>query len=114
MLMMSCSSTIPFVAGTGSTTINEPFGLIVPEASAVGIPTIAVRSGGFLESVVDGVNGVLVEANADDLAEAIRRLAVGDIPLSADLPAWALARWSWDQCAAEIHRICVELNTGAT
>ena len=92
-----------------ATAINEPFGLTVPEASAVGTPTIAVRSGGFLETVVDGVNGILVEANADDLAEAIRRLGVGDIPLTADLPAWARAQWSWDRCTMEIRRICGEL-----
>ena len=92
-----------------ATAINEPFGLTVPEASAVGTPTIAVRSGGFLETVVDGVNGILVEPSADDLADAIRRLAVGDIPLSTDLPGWARAQWSWDRCTTEIRRICGEL-----
>jgi glycosyltransferase involved in cell wall biosynthesis len=97
-----------------ATAINEPFGLTVPEASAAGTPTIAVRSGGFVETVVDGVNGILVEPTADDLAEAVRRLAAGDIPLSADLPAWARARWSWDQCTTAIRHICVELSTRST
>jgi glycosyltransferase involved in cell wall biosynthesis len=94
-----------------ATAINEPFGLTVPEASAVGTPTIAVRSGGFVETVVDGVNGILVQPTAEALATAIRRLGMGDIPLSADIPAWARARWSWDQCTAEIRRMCVELVT---
>jgi glycosyltransferase involved in cell wall biosynthesis len=97
-----------------ATAINEPFGLTVPEASAVGTPTIAVRSGGFVETVVDGVNGILVEPTADDLADAIRRLRVGGIPLSDDVPAWARARWSWDRCAAEIRHICVQLVASST
>jgi glycosyltransferase involved in cell wall biosynthesis len=92
-----------------ATATNEPFGLTVPEASAVGTPTIAVRSGGFVETVVEGVNGILVEPTADDLAEAIRRLVAGDIPIAADVPTWARERWSWDKCAVEIRRICDEL-----
>jgi len=36
---------------------------------------IAVKEGGFLETVVDGITGRLVEPNADRIAEAVREIS---------------------------------------
>ncbi len=48
----------------------ESFGLSVLEASAAGVPVVAVNEGGPREIVVDGETGTLVSANARSIAEA--------------------------------------------
>ncbi len=52
----------------------EPFGLAPLEAGACGAPVVAVAEGGVRETVVDGVNGLLVEHDPQALADAITRL----------------------------------------
>ncbi len=52
----------------------EPFGLAPLEANACGLPVIAVAEGGVRESIVDQVNGLLVEHDASSIAAAIERL----------------------------------------
>jgi glycosyltransferase involved in cell wall biosynthesis len=54
----------------------EPFGLVVLEAMAAGVPVIAVQAGGPAEIVEDGSSGLLTRTNEpEDLAGAILRLA---------------------------------------
>ena len=50
----------------------EPFGLAPLEASACGTPVVAVAEGGVRESVLGGVNGVLVDRDPCALAAAMR------------------------------------------
>ena len=57
------------------TAMDEDFGLTPVEAMASGKPVIAVKEGGFLESVIDGVTGRLVEPEADRIAEAVREIS---------------------------------------
>ncbi len=57
------------------TAMDEDFGLTPVEAMASGKPVIAVKEGGFLETVVDGITGRLVEPNADRIAEAVREIS---------------------------------------
>jgi glycosyltransferase involved in cell wall biosynthesis len=52
----------------------EPFGLAPLEAGACGLPVVAVAEGGVRETVIDGVNGLLVEHDAAAMARAIERL----------------------------------------
>jgi len=53
-------------------SVDEPFGIVPVEAQAAWTPVIATRSGGPMESVVDGETGFLVEPNSvDELAEKI-------------------------------------------
>jgi glycosyltransferase involved in cell wall biosynthesis len=64
---------------------NEPFGLTIVEAMALGKPVVAAASGGPLEIVSDGVDGLLVpHGDAGGLAAAVMRL-LGDPELAARL-----------------------------
>jgi glycosyltransferase involved in cell wall biosynthesis len=52
---------------------EEDFGIAIVEAQAAGCPVIAYRGGGALETVIDGVTGVLFpEQSAESLLEAVR------------------------------------------
>jgi glycosyltransferase involved in cell wall biosynthesis len=54
---------------------EEDFGLVPVEAQACGCPVVAVARGGALESVVDGVTGVLVgESSVSAFAEGLQRV----------------------------------------
>jgi len=69
----------------------EGFGLVFLEAGAFGVPSIATRSGGIPEAVVEGVGGVLVpERDPRALAEAIFNV-LGDAGRRAELATGAEA-----------------------
>ncbi|HUP35711.1 MAG TPA: glycosyltransferase [Candidatus Limnocylindria bacterium] len=54
----------------------EDFGLVPVEAQACGTPVVAFGAGGALETVVEGVTGLLVrEATVEAFAEALARMA---------------------------------------
>jgi glycosyltransferase involved in cell wall biosynthesis len=58
---------------------NEPFGRVLVEAMACGVPVVASRSGGVPEIVRDGKDGILVEpGEAGLMAEAISRVLEDD------------------------------------
>jgi glycosyltransferase involved in cell wall biosynthesis len=52
-------------------TAVEEFGIAAVEAQAAGRPVVSVRAGGALETVNEGVTGVLWEGGADELARAV-------------------------------------------
>ncbi len=68
-------------------TATEEFGIAAVEAQAAGRPVIALREGGVLETVQEGLTGVYFERpEADALVEAVRRFD----PLAVD-PAECVA-----------------------
>ena len=69
---------------------NEPFGRVLVEAMACGVPVVATRCGGVPEIVRDGQDGILVEpGKADLMAEAISRV-LGDDDLRLRLSMSAI------------------------
>jgi glycosyltransferase involved in cell wall biosynthesis len=53
---------------------DEDFGMTVVEAQAAGTPVIAFNGGGFKESVIDGVTGILInDTDEKIISETIRR-----------------------------------------
>lgn len=57
------------------TAISEPFGLVLVEAMACGLPTVATDAGGNRDLVFNGMNGYLLpERKAEDLADKIELL----------------------------------------
>lgn len=57
------------------TALDEDFGLSPVEAMASGKPVVAVNEGGFKETIVNGKTGLLVDANRDDLARAVKEIS---------------------------------------
>jgi glycosyltransferase involved in cell wall biosynthesis len=54
---------------------EEDFGMVPVEAQACGCPVVALARGGALETVRDGITGVLVpEASVTAFAEGIRQV----------------------------------------
>jgi len=58
-----------------TTAIDEDFGITPLEAMASGKPVVAVREGGYMETVVDGHTGIMVSPNADEIATAIKEVS---------------------------------------
>jgi glycosyltransferase involved in cell wall biosynthesis len=52
----------------------EPFGLAPLEANATGLPVVAVAEGDVRETIVDGVNGALVDHDHDQFGSALAAL----------------------------------------
>ncbi|MET8855613.1 MULTISPECIES: glycosyltransferase [unclassified Streptomyces] len=66
------------VAVVAPSTWLEAFGLVVVEAMAAGVPTVAAGHGAFVELVEDGVTGLLHEpGEAASLASCLRRITAG-------------------------------------
>ncbi|PRX45632.1 glycosyltransferase involved in cell wall biosynthesis [Prauserella shujinwangii] len=62
------------VAAVAPSTWLETFGLVVVEAMAAGVPTVAAAHGAFVELIDDGLTGLLHRpGDARSLADALRR-----------------------------------------
>jgi len=81
----------------------EPFGMVALEAMACGVPVVASAVGGLLDSVADGVTGVLVPPrDPDALAAALRALLADPARRAAMGRAGrrrALACFGWERIA---------------
>jgi glycosyltransferase involved in cell wall biosynthesis len=90
----------------------EPFGLTAIESMACATPVIAIREGGFRESVIDQRTGLLVEPTAHALAVAIEALAA-DPSLARRLGEagreQAVACWTWERSGCHLEQILLDL-----
>ena len=91
---------------------SEEFVIAATEASAVGTPVVATRTGGTLE-VVDGVTGILVEPrNEQALAAGIAAL-VEDGSLRERMGQagreYVLSRYRWEDNAAKMAKLYEDL-----
>jgi glycosyltransferase involved in cell wall biosynthesis len=89
----------------------EPFGLSVLESMACATPVIAVREGGFRESVLAGETGMLVDRDAEAMATAISTLA-GDSALVQAMGRRGrdevCRRWTWELSGSRLESILYE------
>ncbi len=58
-----------------TTSLDEDFGMTPLEAMASGKPTIAVNEGGYLETVDDGITGILVTPNENAIMDAVKLIS---------------------------------------
>lgn len=81
----------------------EPFGIVPIEAMACSTPVVATAVGGHLDTVVDGVTGVLVPADDDHGLDRVVRDLLADPERLARLGAAgrerALSHYTWDRVA---------------
>lgn len=83
-----------------ASTIPEPFGQVVAEGMAAGLPVVASAAGGPAELITDGVDGILVApGDVSGLTKTLSELAV-DLLLRSRLGA--AARGSIEHCRPEV------------
>lgn len=92
---------------------HEPFGIVILEAWAAGLPVIATRVGGIRSLVNDGVDGLLVESgDSEALANSISQLAT-DQPLRRQLAEAgkkkAVKQYSWDRITDQLISVYEEV-----
>jgi len=78
--------------------IMEPLGLVPLESMACGTPVVAVKEGGFRETVISGQTGFLVDRDPSKIAGAIDRLCSEPglrTTLAQQGRAHVVDKWSW-------------------
>lgn len=81
----------------------EPFGLTAVESMLCGTPVVAVREGGFCETVVDGQSGLLVERTERAVADALLHM-VAQPPSPSTVRSACLPRLSVDAFGARLEQ----------
>lgn len=64
---------------TLATAHLEPFGLSVVESLACGTPVVAVREGGFRETVDSGITGLLTDRKPEKIARAMTKIILDKV-----------------------------------
>jgi spore coat protein SA len=85
----------------------EPFGLVLLEAMASGLPVVAVEEGGVGEIIIHGKTGFLAPREAGVFAASVETLL--DSPslrsrMGKVARAEILDRWTWDHAAAHLEK----------
>jgi alpha-1,6-mannosyltransferase len=92
---------------------NEPFGLIILEALAAGLPVVGPSKGGIAELIDETVGQRAVHADPAGMAEAIEALFARDqAPIKAAARRRAEQRHSWDSTFEGLTRLYSELLVG--
>jgi len=94
----------------------EPFGITALEAMACGTPVVAAAVGGLVDTVVDGVTGVLVPPQQPEaLAGALRGLLSNPVRRQTYGVAGrdrAVSRYTWDRVAVDTLRVYQRVSGG--
>jgi D-inositol-3-phosphate glycosyltransferase len=95
----------------------EPFGIVPLEAMACGVPVVGSAVGGLLDSVVDGVTGVLVPPRDPAAAAAALRSVLDHEDMRLRLGRAAAehvaARYGWGSVAALTEAVYARLATAS-
>lgn len=95
-------------------SVHEGWGLVNIEANSVGTPVVAYKVSGSVDSVKDGVSGILCHENTpEELAKNIRKI-LNNQKKYQDLKRGALAwgnKFSWDKSKLESLSLINKINT---
>jgi len=84
----------------------EPFGIVPIEAMGCGVPVVGTAVGGLLDTVVDGVTGLLVEPRRPDLLATALDELLADAELRRRMGAAGAARvdrlYRWPRVAGAV------------
>jgi len=98
-----------------ASVVPEPFGQVVIEGMALGLPVVATGAGGPAEVITDGVDGLLYPpGDARALAALLRKLA-DDVGLRGRLGAAAVstaAKYAPDVIAAQVEAVYAKALAG--
>ncbi|MBV9083109.1 MAG: glycosyltransferase family 4 protein, partial [Acidobacteriaceae bacterium] len=88
---------------------SEPFGIVLVEAGAAGLPVVASRVGGIPELLEDGQTGLLVPPDdSAALAAAMQRLLTDSVLAQKLASAWhdgVVSSWTWKQACDKYLRL---------
>jgi UDP-glucose:(heptosyl)LPS alpha-1,3-glucosyltransferase len=88
-------------------TQYEPFGLVIVEALASGVPVITTRLAGAAEAVQDGVTGLLQDDPGDpsELADLIVRATAADLEGWGRVAAGSVGEYRRDRVLGRVERL---------
>jgi glycosyltransferase involved in cell wall biosynthesis len=90
---------------------DEDWGLTAVEAMMVGTPVLALRSGGVLETVIDGVSGVFFDDPIPEaLADGIIRIRASASSFDRDAIRRHAKQWSTEQWASRMRTLVQALD----
>ncbi|MDQ5940827.1 MAG: hypothetical protein QG632_553 [Candidatus Dependentiae bacterium] len=88
----------------------EPFGFTPLEANLAGTPVIALKEGGYRETVIDGETGLFVSRDSHIVKDAVMQVSEKNWD-QAKLRKHA-GQWSWQRTVAQYERTLQELDRG--
>jgi glycosyltransferase involved in cell wall biosynthesis len=92
---------------------QEAFGVVALEAAASGVPIIATRVDGFVESVAEGVSGLLVPPEDEPALTAALASLVDDAPkrraMGRSAREWVCRTYAWDLTVQRMVGLYAEL-----
>jgi glycosyltransferase involved in cell wall biosynthesis len=80
-------------------TLYEPYGMVVSEALASGLPVVATRQGCAADLIEDGVNGYLVDPDPVAIARRLEQIAATDVTDWRDACRRSVEHLGWDRIA---------------
>ena len=100
---------------TALASVKESFGLAALESMACGTPVVAVKEGGFLETISDGETGFLVERDVRSFSESIL-LLMEDAHMHDSMAhrgrEHVLESWTWDHAVEKLEAHFAEAMDG--
>ena len=88
--------------------MGEGFGIVYVEAALAGRPSIAARSGGQTDIVIDGYTGWLVDSNSEKIAELLETLINDRVEIKikgANARKHALSKFSYKRFATNMLKV---------